>query len=212
MKTTLKISDFFISQKTNPIIKTLLVLFFVFIYFLIIWLLFGEFNLLKLYFIVYPGMINPNDSTQVATFAQIDSRLYYFLFIPGIVYTLIIFLLKLFKQNAWDMVSIFLATWMGWVALILSAALPSPYSILMLTVRLLIVALTFFGLFFITNFIIIKIVASPNYSKSVDTFIDYVNQETKINKINQSFKKILQDNQNLIFDVDSKNIFCHKKK
>ncbi|WP_033160128.1 hypothetical protein [Mycoplasmoides alvi] len=207
--------DFLINKKsikTKPIITTILILVFVFVYYIIIWILFGEFNLLKLNLIVYPGMVNPDNSKEVASFAQIDSRIYYFLFIPGIFYFLVIVSLRLFKQMAWDTIPLFLSFWLSWVAFILSAALPSPYSILMIAVRIIIVGATFFILFICSNFLLNHYFLNSN--KNFDQFIGFADEELKNKNFNKNFKTLLRNNQikNSIIDIDPQNIFMKKSK
>ena len=205
--------NFFInnySSKTKPIITTLVILFFVFVYFIVVWLLFGEFNLLNLNWLVYPGKPNSNDPKLVAAYAQIDSQIYYFLFLPGIVYVGIIFVLRLFKQFAWDLIPIFFSLWMSWVVLILSATLPFPYSILMISLRILLVGLTFFVVFVFVNFLLNQFLIRSQLG--VNHFVNLSQEQIKITESSKTFCSLFLKNKDLIIDIDPKNIFINHKK
>lgn len=193
-------------QRTHTWLQTIYVLVFVFIYFAIIWILFGDFNVLKLNLIVFPGMINPNNPQEATAYAQIDPRIYYFLFVPGIFYMLSIFIIRFgFKQIGFDMVPMVISSWMAWVALILSGTFANPYSVLVITGRIVLILSTFLILFFSSN-IIVNYVLGHSRNGSY-YFAALVKQELAKHEIQDTLKSIVKINDEKIIDVDPKNIF-----
>lgn len=197
-------------QKTKSWFITIYVLVFVFVYFSIIWILLGEFNILKMNWIIYPGIPNPNDPNEV-TISQIDSQIFIFLFAPGIFYFVSIFVLRYcFKQFGWDMISIVLSTWMAWVSLILSGAFANPHSILIIMCRIILVITTFFVLFFLINFVVNLFISRSH--KNIFYFSTLLNQELKQKEIYKNLKNLVKTKEETILFVNPNNIFRKNKK
>ncbi len=198
--------------RTKPWIKTLFVFFFVFVYFCAVWLLLGEFNLLGLNMVVYQGQPNPADPTLAAASAQIDPRLHYFLFVPGVFYFAAIAAMKRFGLVGWDLVPVTAAAWLTFAAVILTAALPNPYSILMLSARMLIACATFFALFFGVGFLTVKLTTNPYSGGQMDDFAAYVAQREDAADAAAAFRALWRANERDVLDVDSGNIVNTKPK
>lgn len=144
-------------QKTKPWIIAVFVLLFVFVYYLCIWLLLGEFNLAHLDFVVLAQTqrtINdvPNFSP---AYLSIDSRLYLFVFIPPLIWGALLFGIRLgFKFLVWDGLPLIIGSYVTWLSLLFSAGISNwtnRTQAWIIASRFLIVLLTFFVSFFTLN-------------------------------------------------------------
>lgn len=198
-------------SRTKSWITGLYTFIFVFIYFLIIWILFGEFNILGLNFIISPNSHQYVDAMgqTYTNDAQIDPRIFYFLFIPGIFYFASVTLIHYcFKQTGWDIIPIVFSFWLAWIVLILSGAFQNPWSIWVLIGRIILVATTFFGLFFIFNYLINLIISKSSFAPSF--FSSALDQEISKKENTEVLKKLR--NEEVIIDVLAENIFLKNKK
>lgn len=199
-------------SRTKSWITGLYTFIFVFVYFLIIWILFGEFDVLQLKFIISPNSymkVDPQTGQTLTNDAQIDPRIFYFLFIPGIFYfASVIFIHYCFKQTGWDIIPIVFSFWLAWIALILSGAFENPWSIWVLIGRIILVATTFFVLFFIFNYLINLIISKSSFAPSF--FSNALDQEISKKENSEALKKLR--NEEVIIDVLSENIFLKNKK
>lgn len=199
-------------SRTRSWITGLYTFIFVFVYFLIIWILFGEFNVLKFNFIVSPNSYSYIDDTTGQKFtnnAQIAPEIFYFLFVPGIFYLISVMLIHYcLKQTGWDIIPIVFSFWVAWIALILSGAFANPWSIWVLIGRIVLVATTFFGLFFIFNSLINLIISKSSFASNF--FSSALNQEISKKENSEVLKKLR--NEEIIIDVLAENIFLKNKK
>lgn len=199
-------------NRTKSWITGLYTFVFVFVYFLIIWILLGEFDVLKLHFVLSPNCcpyVDPNTGITYTNDAQIDPRLFYFLFVPVIFYFLSIFLIRYcFKQVGWDIIPIVFSSCLAWIALILSGAFANSWSIWVLIGRIILVATVFFALFFIFNYLINLLISKSSLASGY--FSSALNQEISKKQNSEILKKLR--NEEVIIDVLAENIFLKNKK
>ncbi|MDC4163419.1 hypothetical protein LNO75_02365 [Mycoplasma sp. T363T] len=174
-------------KKTKPWIITLFLLIFVFGYYLTIWVLLGEFNLLKLNWLLGEGVIITNDQ-------QINERnfnllILIFLIPPLGVYFILILIIKyLFKQTAYDLIPLTYSFSLAMITTILSGLFNFANQGIIIFARIVLVitvfSISFFFLVFITNKLLIKF----------DQYNDYVYLHDLVNEVEDKNQRKLEIN------------------
>lgn len=197
-------------KRTKVWIVTFYVFTFVFVYYLLIWLLLGEINLLKLNLTSFFGQfVDPKDHSRVSG-TQLDSRMFYFTLIPLVFHACFILLIRvIFKQLGYDMIPLVYSFCLGMITIIFTGLFNNAWSLLVLFGRIVLVVITFFITLMVLNYLVNRFILlnknASNYFESI------LNQELTKKHLNERSWKLKMSNQNEILDVATSNIFLKKK-
>ncbi|QMT98299.1 hypothetical protein H3143_02210 [Mycoplasma tullyi] len=176
-------------KKTHPLIITLFLLIFVVGYYVIIWVLFGEFNLLKLNWLLGEGVIITQD--QMINEKNFNPLILAFIIPPLGVYFLFILLIRYaFKQTAYDLIPLTYSFSIALITIILSGLFKFANQGLVIFGRIVLVILVFSISFFLLVFIINKLMVRLDLKNDYVYLNDLVEENKNKLKRNQEIKQL----------------------
>lgn len=180
---------------TNKIVVVLFSIFVVIIPYIVIWLLFGEFNLLKLNWL----LAQTNESKQFFDFRIL------LVFFGEVCFSVLVYLLLffVFKKIKIDAISyIIMSHFMGMIT-ILTGLLSLKISLMLIIVlRFLIIILSSFLVFFIVNYFVMKLMLNNN--NAILIFNEYQQDYVDLKKINEECKFLNKDSEKDYIEVEKK--------
>lgn len=176
-------------KKTNPLILTLFLLFFVVGYYVVIWVLFGEFNLLKLNWLLGEGVIITQD--QMINQRNFNPLILAFIFPPLGVYFLLILLIRyLFKRTAYDLIPLTYSFSIALITIILSGLFKFANQRLIIFGRIVLVIVVFSISFFLLVFIINKLMIRLDLKHDYVYLNDLLEENQNKNKRSEQIKQL----------------------
>ncbi|QZX48821.1 MPN565 family protein [Mycoplasma sp. E35C] len=177
-------------KKTKPWIITLFLLFFVIGYYVIIWVLFGEFNVLKFNWVLGEGVIFNKD--MMVNERNFNPLIFAFIIPPLLVYFLLILFIKYtFKQTGYDLIPLTYSLSVAMITTILSGLFDFSNTGLIIFARIILVLTVFFISFFILVYLTNKILISFDFKNDyvyVNDLLTENNQKTERKKMIHKLK------------------------
>ncbi|WP_027122076.1 MPN565 family protein [[Mycoplasma] imitans] len=175
-------------KKTKPWITTLFILIFVVVYYVLIWVLLGEFNLLKLNWLLGEGVIVTSD--QMINQQNFNLLILAFIIPPLGFYLIIILLIKyVLKQTGYDLIPLTYSFSIAMITIILSGLFKFANQGLIIFGRIVLViavfCISFFLLVFITNRIMIRFDFRNDYVYLNDLLEEKKNKNKRSEQIKQ---------------------------
>ena len=180
---------------TNKIVVVLFAIFVVIIPYIVIWLLFGEFNLLKLNWL----LAQTNESKQFFDFRIL------LVFFGEVCFSILVYLVLffVFKKIKIDAISyIIMSHFMGMTTILTGLLFLKISLILIIVLRFLIIILSSFLIFFIVNYFVMKLMLNNN--SAILIFNEYQQDYVDLKKINEECKFLNKDSEKDYIEVEKK--------